>query len=91
MRVDLDRFPAEVQAALSKLNRLQLLELTQGMVHAMERHGVAPITCDDSLCEDSVIVICGRKVFGRIQALNVEERALNAQAEAALAVARARG
>ncbi len=79
MLTDTSDLPEEIQLALRTIDAKMLLELKWAMTHALTAHPQhPPVVVSTGLCEDAVMVVCGTKLYARLQVLQKEAQGLYA-------------
>ncbi len=87
----INHLPADSQQMILALNDRMMLEVEWGMAHQCLRHAAGAVVLDKSLCEDSVVVVCGEAAYARIAALLKQAKEVQADGEMRVAVKKASG
>lgn len=76
---DISGLSPEKQTELRHIEAKILLQIKWAITHALTAHPQhPPIVVSTGLCGDSVMVVCGTKLFERLQALQAEASELYA-------------
>lgn len=91
MAIDLSGLDAAGVARMAELERLVNAEIRKGCLHVVEEHSMPAMVMGEGLCEEGVMIVCGKNVWARICALQEQARELHAEGVARVAINKASG